>query len=141
MEFDLMEFKNYSSKNILLIDDDADDSFFLSYALAKISKDFSLSRLDSDDQLVEAIETLKPYLIIIDFYLVQKNGIECLRKIKAHNDYKEIPVIIWSSFISVRDVVLATKEGAMDYLQKPSSLPEFVAKLERVLSHLPITSE
>ncbi len=122
-----------SLKNILLIDDDMDDSFFLSHALAKISNEFTLYNLSSEDRLVEMIESCKPFLIIIDYHLFKKGGLECLRKIKQHRVFKDVQVMMWSSSLSRADVVLAMKEGAMDFYQKPSSIQALVKKMEEVL--------
>ena len=120
-------------RNILLIDDDEDDCLFLSNALAAVSDRLSLSCTQSTDQLLETINRNQPALIFIDYYLPKKNGLDCLRQIKNHPDYKDIPVVMWSTSSMNKDVVAAQREGAQSYVQKPTYYKELVNEVKAIL--------
>jgi DNA-binding response OmpR family regulator len=121
------------NRNILLIDDDEDDSLLLNFALAKLSAQASLVCLTCTDKLWEALDTFKPCLIVIDLHLPKKNGIEILELIKKHPDYKEIPVVIWSTTSMVKHVMAAYRSGAQLYLEKPFDYKELVTALQKVI--------
>jgi DNA-binding NtrC family response regulator len=120
-------------RSILLIDDDEDDCFFLSHALGILSDEFTLCCMNNVDHLLKHIDINAPALILIDYHLPKINGIECLRKIKAHRDYKDIPVVMWSTSSTLNITCLASREGAQGFFQKPDSLHELVAMMQKIL--------
>jgi DNA-binding NtrC family response regulator len=124
--------KDNLMRNILLIDDDEDDFLFLSQALAAVSASLTLSCTQSTDHLLETIDRNQPALIFIDFYLPKRNGLDCLRQIKNHPAYKDIPVVMWSTS-SVSKAVMAETQGAPHFFQKPSCYKDLVAELKTIL--------
>jgi CheY-like chemotaxis protein len=125
------------TKTILLIDDDEDDCLFLSHALAAVSNNITLSCLHDVNNLfetlLETIDVNKPSLIFIDFYMPKRNGLDLLRLIKKHPDYKHIPVVMWSTSCIRSNVAAAYREGAQAFVQKPSSFNQFVQELRAIL--------
>ena len=120
-------------KNILLIDDDEDDCLFLSLALATISSSISLSWLREADDLLTAIMCHRPSLIILDYHMPKKSGLDCLKQIKSHPDYKNIPVVIWSSScIQHQEIVTWIRDG-QHFMQKPCSYNELVKEIHAIL--------
>ncbi|MCU7552581.1 response regulator [Chitinophagaceae bacterium LB-8] len=117
-------------KNILLIDDDTDDCLLFEQAMRKVSSDFALSCLPGIDNLYDAIAINQPSMIFIDMQLPKKNGIECLKQIKGHPDFKDIPVVMWSTSHISSYVYTAYREGANYFFQKPCSFSELVNELE-----------
>ena len=77
---------------ILLIDDDEDDCSLFQEAIMEIAPSITLTCLQSTDHLFEAIENTQPVLIFMDFKLPKENGIDCLRRLKAHPVFNTIPV-------------------------------------------------
>jgi DNA-binding NtrC family response regulator len=123
---------NYK-KTILLIDDDEDDCFLLCQALAVISDGISLSCTQNTDQLLETIECNKPSLIFIDLHLPKKSGFDCLKQIKSHLDFKDIPVIIWSTSSVTRNAIGADAQELPLFFQKPSCYKELIKELRTIL--------
>jgi DNA-binding NtrC family response regulator len=120
-------------KSILLIDDDEDDCLFFKQAMTHLSSDITLICKQSADSLFETIAINKPSLIFIDMHLPKNNGIDCLRKIKTHPQFKNIPVVIWSTSSINSYVIAAYKEGAQYYFQKPCYFFELVDTFKRIL--------
>ena len=79
-----------------------------------------------------------PDILFLDLNMPRKNGLECLTEIKQLEEYKNLPVIIFSTSLD-RDIVdLVYGKGAVYYIQKPG---EF-SKLKKVIgSALSIASE
>lgn len=118
--------------SILLIDDDEDDFLFLHQALAALSTNFNLSCIQDVDHLFEVIDIHKPFFIFIDFYLPKRSGLDCLRQIKRHPNYKHIPVVIWSTSRILNQVETACKEGAHAFIEKPNSYKQLVYELSAI---------
>jgi DNA-binding NtrC family response regulator len=120
-------------KTILLIDDDADDGLFLGHALTEMPGNITLSCKQNVDHLFETIDACRPFLILIDYHMPKRNGLDLLSQIKSHPDYKHIPVVIWSTSSLSKDVVAAYKEGAQAFVQKPCCYTDLVAELRGIL--------
>jgi DNA-binding NtrC family response regulator len=123
----------HQTRNILLIDDDEDDCLLLIQVLTKLSEQMSLICLSDADRLWEVLEECKPCMIVIDFYLPKRNGIEILKMVKEHPGYKDIPVVIWSTSSIIKNVNTAYSTGAQLYLEKPFDYKGLVAALQMII--------
>lgn len=72
-------------------------------------------------------------LILLDIMLPGEDGISVLKKLKGHNAFKEIPIIITTAKGSEFDKVFALDLGADDYLVKPFGMMEMVSHIKAVL--------
>jgi len=128
--------------NLLLADDDEDDCDFFKEALDELLLPTSLVTVNDGVQLMDFLsesgaENL-PDILFLDLNMPRKNGLECLTEIKQLEEYKNLPIIIFSTSLD-RDIVdLVYGKGAVYYIQKPG---EF-SKLKKVIgSALNIASE
>lgn len=128
--------------NLLLADDDEDDCDFFREALDELPVPTNLVTVNDGVQLMDFLsqnstENL-PNILFLDLNMPRKNGLECLTEIKQKEEYKDLPVIIFSTSLD-RDIVdLVYEKGAVHYIRKPG---EF-AKLKKVIaSALRIASE
>ncbi len=88
--------------------------------------------LASDGQAVmERIDLLRPDLIVLDAMMPIMDGFEVLRRLKADAQLKTIPVIMLTALKRESDVLTALNLGAADYLPKPFSPDELIARLAR----------
>ncbi|WP_264538527.1 response regulator [Flavobacterium sp. N1736] len=121
--------------NLLLADDDEDDCDFFKEALEELNLPTSLVTVNDGVQLMDYLsksgaENL-PDILFLDLNMPRKNGLECLTEIKQANEYKNLPVIIFSTSLD-RDIVdLVYEKGAVHYIRKPG---EF-AKLKKVIGN------
>ena len=81
----------------------------------------------------DALKKEKPELIILDIMLPNMDGIEILRKLKEMIEYKDIPVIMATAKGQEYDKVKGLNLGADDYIVKPFSVMELVARVNAVL--------
>lgn len=120
---------------ILLVDDDADDQFFFMDALNNIDNSLLCEVANNG---VEAIDHLQkvpppPSLIFLDLNMPMMNGYECLEKIKKIQEFKEIPVVIFTTSSNPKDKELTKKLGAKIFLTKTSDFRQLQFQLSEIL--------
>jgi len=77
----------------------------------------------------------RPSIVLLDLLLPKMNGLEVLKKIRATDEIKKIPVIIFSVLGEEREVGMGLSMGANDYLIKGNSNPkEILDKVQDILS-------
>lgn len=116
---------------ILLIEDEEDIA-----ALIKLHAEFSGYKLHVEVDGLNgflAVERERPDLVVLDLMLPGMSGLDVCRKIKAHPDLKDIPVIMISAKSEELDVVLGLELGADDYVTKPFSPKVLFSRIRAVL--------
>jgi len=116
--------------SILLVEDDADDVFFISRALRGSGLDLTLEVVNDGRAAVDFltkvaegnrhVEALSPCLVLLDLNIPFKSGLEVLKWIRAHSALKTIIVIVLTSSTSETDMTQAYTLGANSYVIKPS---------------------
>jgi DNA-binding response OmpR family regulator len=117
-----------ANERVLIIEDDIDLSGIIKDYLVK--EGFEVKQAFSGKNGIDYAANFKPSLIILDIMLPQVDGIEVCRMIRLHS---HVPILIISAKSSDYDKVVSLGVGADDYLTKPFSLIELIA---RVKSHL-----
>ncbi|MCK4805453.1 MAG: response regulator [Spirochaetes bacterium] len=74
-----------------------------------------------------------PDLIVLDRLLPRMNGLQVCKKLKNEPDTEDIPIIFLSVLDGEKDIIGGLKAGADDYMKKPFSPDELLARIERVL--------
>ena len=123
-------------RKILLIDDDIEDQEIFRNALLNISNDFEfISITDSKNALDKLIaKELKPDIIFLDLNMPIVSGEEFLIKLKANNEIKGLPIIIFSTTSNPISVLNAKEIGALDFITKPDRFDKLVTLLKNTLS-------
>lgn len=121
---------------ILLVDDDEDDREFFADALVGVDLNTQLQQLDNGksclDYLLQQIENL-PNLIFLDLNMPIMNGFECLAEIRKNPLLKELPIAIYSTSSSDKDIEQTFLNGANIYIKKPSSFEDLKKSLKQVI--------
>jgi len=122
---------------ILMVDDNQADIDLTSEVLAQSKGHFHLSAVNDGEEAVLFLRRQGKYdkaplpdLVVLDLNLPRKDGCEVLADIKADPSLAKTPVVIFTTSQSSTDVLRSYELGANCYLQKPGSLPEFVAAVE-----------
>lgn len=76
----------------------------------------------------------KPDLVLLDIMMPVMNGFQVLRKLKSQERTKNIPVIMLTARVQEQDVVVGLEAGAVDYVTKPFSFAELIARVNRALA-------
>jgi DNA-binding response OmpR family regulator len=115
---------------ILLIEDEEDIANALEFNLRKEGFEFYHS-IDGSEGF-EKIKKLKPDLVILDVILPSMDGFSVLRKIKSEKDLKKVPVIMLTARDQEIDKITGLELGADDYVSKPFSIRELLARVKAV---------
>lgn len=116
---------------ILVIEDDWDLSQLLAMTLVKERFTPVVAR-DGEAGINEA-RRLKPSLILLDLMLPVMDGWQACRELQADDKTRNIPIIIVSARREVEDLVMGLNLGADDYIAKPFSTRELLARVRAVL--------
>lgn len=118
----------HMSRLILIVDDDPHIRDVLSFALGKAGME-TREAGDGEDALA-AVEKWNPDLVILDINMPRLDGIEVCRRLRATGD---VPVLFLSSRDDEIDRVVGLELGADDYVVKPFSPREIVARVNAIL--------
>jgi len=125
-------------KTIFLIDDDADDREIFQEALSdiKISNaiDFQHAENGVDAfQKLESHKVNKPDVIFLDLNMPKMDGRQFLTEIKKLVQFKDIPVVIYSTSSNKSDIDFTLRHQAETFMTKPHSISDLKRQLEHVL--------
>lgn len=97
---------------------------------------FETSEAEDGVVAMEKIEADKPDLILLDLMMPRMDGFEVLRRLRASDDTKSIPVIILSALNSNDDVAKGISMGAEDYITKPIIMDRLQSSVIKQLNKL-----
>jgi class 3 adenylate cyclase len=86
-------------------------------------------------QALEALARVRPDLILLDVMMPEVDGFETCRRIKASEEWRQIPIIFLTAKTEISDIVQGFELGAVDYVAKPFNAHELLA---RVNTHLTV---
>jgi two-component system cell cycle response regulator DivK len=115
-------------KCILVVEDQEDNRQILRDLLT--SGGFDMVEAENGEEAITAAETNKPDLILMDIQLPLLDGYEATRRIKANPELKAIPIIVVTSYALSGDEEKARRAGCDDYVAKPFSPRELLAKIK-----------
>ncbi len=118
-------------ETILLIEDDSDISELVQYNLKREGYKIHTA-MDGDNGLSQAI-ALEPDLIVLDLMLPGLDGLSVCRQIRSHPATRETPIVMLTAKGEESDVVIGLEMGADDYVTKPFSPKELLARVRAVL--------
>lgn len=138
---------NFDSKRrlVLLVEDNADDEILTLRALerSKLSGEVVVAR-----DGVEALEflfatgryagrdaSLMPRLVLLDLKLPKVDGLEVLKRLRADERTKLLPIVILTSSTEQRDMVQSYGLGANSYVSKPINFEQFIRTIEQLKSY------
>jgi DNA-binding response OmpR family regulator len=121
---------------ILIVDDEPINLEFFDVMLSKLGFEVEKA-VDGEDALEKVVEFV-PDLIILDNVMPKLPGWEVTRRLKKTDEYKDfrhIPIIMFSALDAVDNKIEAIEGGVEDYITKPFSFREVLARIRAVLRH------
>lgn len=115
-------------QKILIVEDEQDIVELLEYNLRKAAYE-TIIAYDGQSAL-NILNKIKPDLILLDWMIPKIDGIEVCKKIKNNLELTHIPIIMVSAKSEEFDTVLALEIGADDYVSKPFSTKELLARIK-----------
>lgn len=123
---------NVIKANILLVDDTPNNLRLLSAMLS--DQGYEIRRVVNGQMALKTAQAYPPDLILLDIKMPDMNGYEVCQHLKAMSQTQAIPVIFISALDEVLDKVKAFAVGAADYITKPFSEEEVLARVENILT-------
>lgn len=116
---------------VLVVEDEPAQLEVLSYNLS--SEGFRLATAKDGDEALLVVEEQSPDLIILDWMLPNMSGIEVCRQLKSRNTTRSTPILMLTARGDETDRVRGLETGADDYVVKPYSVNELVARVRGLL--------
>ncbi len=131
--------KKKMSRTILLVEDEAPIRDMLSFVLEQAG--FTVDEAEDFDVGLEKIREPYPDLILLDWMLPGGSGVQLAKKLKQHEFAKDIPLIMLTARGEEDDKIRGLEAGADDYVTKPFSPKELVARIKAVMRRVTPTSK
>ena len=117
------------NRKILIVEDDPDIAQLLSMHIAEAG--YQLERADSGERAMEIAESTPPDLVVLDLMLPGIDGLEVCKRLRRKDE--RLPILMLTAKSSELDRVLGLELGADDYLTKPFSVVELMARIRALL--------
>ena len=119
------------SANIYIVEDEEPIITLIKYNLDK--EGYKVSYSDNGNDGIKEIKKKLPDLILLDWMLPDISGVEICKNLKKDNRFKDIPIIMLTAKGEEEDKVKGLNSGADDYITKPFSFPELLARVKALL--------
>lgn len=126
-------------KMIAVVDDEPDILELVSIHLKKAS--FAVETFQDAERFFKFLNKTRPDLLILDLMLPDSDGMDICRYMKKKEQFSSIPIIMLTAKTEETDKILGLEMGADDYVTKPFSPRELVARVKAVLRRRERTEE
>lgn len=116
---------------ILIVEDEADLVTLLGYNLEK--EGFRTATAGDGEEALLMVAERQPDLMVLDWMLPHKSGLEVCRHLRRGSKTRDLPIIMLTARGEEGDRIRGLDAGADDYLSKPFSMHELVARIRAVL--------
>jgi CheY-like chemotaxis protein len=117
---------------ILIADDDQEDRYLLHTAFEEIGRSNDIYLVENGLQVFTYLDSSMeqanmPSLIVLDLNMPILNGMETLLRLKAHNLYKDIPVIMFTTSVHEVEKERCLAIGAANFIKKPARFQQTIS--------------
>jgi two-component system, OmpR family, phosphate regulon response regulator PhoB len=119
------------SQHILIVEDEPSIAELISINLTHAG--FAVSRALQADEALQLLRNTKPDLVILDWMMPGKSGVQFARELRSNPLTQAIPILMLTAKGEEADKVLGLDAGADDYVTKPFSPKELVARVKALL--------
>ncbi|MBM7066788.1 phosphate regulon transcriptional regulator PhoB [Actibacterium sp. 188UL27-1] len=116
---------------VLVVEDEPAQREVLAYNLE--AEGFRVSRAENGEEALILVDEDAPDIIVLDWMLPRVSGIEVCRRLKMRSDTRSVPIIMLSARSEEVDRVRGLETGADDYVVKPYSVIELMARVRAQL--------
>ncbi|HEV7730557.1 MAG TPA: response regulator [Candidatus Binatia bacterium] len=118
-------------RTILVVEDEKDIRELVRFHLAQ--EGYAVREADSGESALAQVATERPALVVLDIMLPGTDGLEVCRRLRSAEATHNVPIIMLTARAGEVDRVIGLEMGADDYLTKPFSPRELVARVKAVL--------
>jgi two-component system phosphate regulon response regulator PhoB len=116
---------------VLIVEDEAPLAELLRYNFE--AEGFVVSHAGSGEEAELIVSEERPDLVVLDWMLPSVSGVELCRRLRARQDTRSIPILMLTARGEESDRIRGLSTGADDYVVKPFSLPELMARVKAIL--------
>lgn len=117
---------------ILWAEDGLDDQYLIKHALGQIPQPPKVQFVEDGASALDALENARPDLVVLDINMPILDGVETLRRLRAADETKGVPVVVFSTGREESAVATCKRLGVLDYVQKPFHYNDFTAAVARI---------
>jgi DNA-binding response OmpR family regulator len=121
-----------AQRRVLIVEDDEHIAYLLEYML---QREGFVTVCASDGRQAERIigAEAPPELVVLDYMLPYRSGLELIIMIRGRAEWKDVPVMMLTAKSQEQDIVACLDAGVNDYVVKPFQPNEILARLRRLL--------
>jgi len=120
-----------AKEKILIVDDEQDIVDAIAYQLKR--EGFRVNSAGDGKRALDLAQRELPDAIVLDLMLPELDGLAVCRILRAHDNTKHIPILMLTAKTQEADRVVGLELGADDYITKPFSVRELIARIKAVL--------
>ncbi len=120
-----------AQRTALVVEDEPEIADLVKFHLQREGVEVTTTR--SGRRALEIARELSPDLLVLDLMLPDLDGLEVCRRLKEHDETREIPVVMLTARGSEADIVAGIEMGADDYVTKPFSPRVLMARLQNAM--------
>jgi phosphate regulon transcriptional regulator PhoB len=120
-----------SAQKILVVEDEPDIRKLVQYNLTQ--ERFNVLEAEDGEQALKLLQHERPNLVILDLMLPGLSGMELCKLLKQRSETAKLPILMLTAKASEADRIVGLEMGADDYLAKPFSPREMVARVRAIL--------
>jgi len=120
-----------ASQSILVVEDEPDIRKLVQYNL--VQERFKVLEAEDGEQALKILQREKPNLVILDLMLPGLSGLELCKLLRERPQTAQLPILMLTAKAGEADKVVGLEIGADDYLSKPFSPREMVARVRAIL--------
>ncbi|MEA3136048.1 MAG: hypothetical protein QOJ26_1802 [Thermoplasmata archaeon] len=117
---------------ILWAEDGLDDQYLIKHALGQIPQPPKVSFVEDGQAALAALDDGHPDLVVLDINMPILDGVETLRRLRAADETKHVPVVVFSTGREEGAVQTCKRLGVLDYIQKPFHYNDFTTAVARI---------
>ena len=117
--------------SVLVVDDSETNLVLLEAILEDDGFDVKIAYSAKDAEVL--LKSFTPDLILLDLLMPNENGFDLLKKLKTNNNHQQIPIIIVTAFANAENKIIAKDLGAVDVIEKPINILDFLDKVYNAL--------
>jgi two-component system phosphate regulon response regulator PhoB len=120
--------------NVLVVEDEDALATLLGYNLEK--EGFEPKLVSDGEEALLAVEEQMPDVVVLDWMLPKVSGVEVCRRLRSKRETRNVPIIMLTARGEETDRVRGLETGADDYIVKPFSMTELIARIRAVLRRI-----
>ena len=124
---------------ILILEDEEDLALLLRYNL--VNNGYDVVVVNEGKKVIPTILNENPDLVVLDWMVPDISGIDVCKMIRQNYSIKNLPLLMLTARGTERDKLTSFSAGIDDYMTKPFSIPEFLARINALLRRTPQQKE